>query len=422
MTVAPNFRRMCPPLTSIKEKLLQRNWVRKNWSLYRGYCVKKTYHGFISKYGSALPEAGSGSFTPESAKVAVATKLATRGCSPPKTGTYHSLIMTLTDTWGQGMVEELSSFGPVSVFDWWKEGFTGWGHAFQRRVPELNERFLEFVKCAHSRRPIDWVFITCHGGIILKSTIRRIKEELRVPVVNQWLDCVHTFELGPGAYGQDLGQCDIAADFDFVWTSSRAACPWYRTVGATPVFMPEGFSPTLTPKLDRRKTSDVVFLGACYGLRPDYIAALRRAGLRVAVAGSGWPGASPLRREDMGEFLASGTVVLGIGGVGYSMELATLKGRDFEVPGAGCAYLTTFNSGLAESFHVGEEILCYHSIDEMVELAVRVAREARFRCGDCFEGIFEIDGLAPLEAPIRERVSCSRLEAGGRYAVRIRPP
>jgi spore maturation protein CgeB len=71
--------------------------------------------------------------------------------------------------------------------------------------------------------------------------------------------------------------------------------------------------------------------------------------------------------------------------------LTNVKGRDFEIPGCGGGvYLTSFNPDLAGHFVVGEEILCYRTNDEAVELirwygkrpevAFEIARKARQRC------------------------------------------
>ena len=58
-----------------------------------------------------------------------------------------------------------------------------------------------------------------------------------------------------------------------------------------------------------------------------------------------------------------------MGGIGYSERFTNVKGRDFEIPGTGGGvYLTSFNPDLAQSFVVGEEILCYSNRDEMLEL------------------------------------------------------
>jgi spore maturation protein CgeB len=48
--------------------------------------------------------------------------------------------------------------------------------------------------------------------------------------------------------------------------------------------------------------------------------------------------------------------------------LTTVKGRDFECPGVGACYVTTFNWELPLHYEIGKEILCYRSIEELVEI------------------------------------------------------
>ena len=84
-----------------------------------------------------------------------------------------------------------------------------------------------------SRRcPIDWVLCTCSGNVILTDTLKRMRGDLGLITVNQWLDCKQNFKLGRGRNGQDLGQIDIAPEFDLHWTNARAVCEWYLAVGA----------------------------------------------------------------------------------------------------------------------------------------------------------------------------------------------
>ena len=45
-----------------------------------------------------------------------------------------------------------------------------------------------------------------------------------------------------------------------------------------------------------------------------------------------------------------------------------MKNRDFECPGAGGCYLTTFDWELAELFRVGDEILCYRDLYDFSEV------------------------------------------------------
>jgi spore maturation protein CgeB len=83
-------------------------------------------------------------------------------------------------------------------------------------------------------------------------------------------------------------------------------------------------------------------------------------------------------------------MTLGIGFASPSKVLTTLKTRDFECPGSGACYLTTFNWELALHYEIGKEILCYRSVEEIVELfsfyrrrpdeCWRIAQSAYRRC------------------------------------------
>jgi hypothetical protein len=100
---------------------------------------------------------------------------------------------------------------------------------------------------------------------------------------------------------------------------------------------------------------------------------LRQRNISVSAYGSGWANASP-GFDDMSDLIARAKIVLGHGGVGYMSDVKHLKGRDFEVPMSGKAYLTTYNPELSKCFAIGEEILCYDSFAECAELAQHFLR------------------------------------------------
>jgi hypothetical protein len=348
--------------------------LRRSWTSFRGHQIERQYRRWMEEFG-AKAEAAKLLYDP-----AESFRLAREPFGLPlrvqkRAGEVHSAIVTLTRNWGQGMIYELEVLGTVTVIDWEHYGYYEADPVSAGRIVALNDILFTKIREAHSNRPIDWILFTCNGGVILKATVRRIREELGIPTVNQWLDCKHTFVSGRQCHGQDTGICDIAPEFDLSWTSAPSTCSWYLAVGAKPVFLPEGYSERLLPRLPRNEKVDVVFLGARYGARPDYIMALRRAGLTVQTAGPGWAESVPVPMNAMAEFFCSGKVCLGIGGVGYSDQLTTLKGRDFEVPGSGGTYLTTFNPDLVNFFDVGTEIVCYRTVDEMVELARQLVRD-----------------------------------------------
>lgn len=355
-------------LREMKRRALEAGLVRRTWAASRAGQLHRRYRRWSLKYGALAHEQGL-RYSEDSAIQMIRARLSHRCLKARIKGEVHTAIMVLTRNWGLGMVQEAELLGPVSVFDWEKIGFSEADPDLEKKIPEINARFISFVRETHHQRPIDWLLITCTGNLILKETLSLIREELGIPTVNQWLDCKQNFESGVTWFAQDTGQRDIASEFDLVWTSSRSVCEWYMACGARPLFLPEGFSPRLTPRLKLDRTNDIGFLGTRYGLRPDYIEALKRTGHRVTTRGAGWAKGSDLPLDQMGEFFAQSKVNLGMGGVGYSMELTTVKGRDFEIPGAGGVYLTSYNSDLAQFFKDKEEIVFYHGMEEMVELA-----------------------------------------------------
>ena len=367
-------------LSNLKKVVIKNDILRNAWAIYRSNVLARCYRGWSNKYGRLADEMGL-VYSKSKAVKDIESFIVKQGinCKKKKIGNFHSAIFSLNDNFGIGVLSELEELGTVSAFDYQEQGFSQRDPKFQARLPELNELMLNFLRKAHARQPIDWILCTHSGSVILKDTLRRIREEFGVPIVNQWLDCKQNFEAKMGPHGQDMGQKDIAPEFDMVWTSSRSVCEWYMALGARPLFLPEGFSPHFTPRINCKKIMDVGFVGACYGQRPDYINALRHSGISVTAAGYGWKDSYVVPNDEMGKFIGSSKVSLGMGGVGYSMDLTTLKGRDFDIPGAGGAYLTTFNPDLAEFYHIGKEILCYQSKDEMVELAHQLINDESLR-------------------------------------------
>ncbi|MEJ1337205.1 MAG: glycosyltransferase, partial [Candidatus Sedimenticola sp. (ex Thyasira tokunagai)] len=61
-------------------------------------------------------------------------------------------------------------------------------------------------------------------------------------------------------------------------------------------------------------------------------------------------------------------LTIGFGFIGNTQQVG-MKGRDFEVPMTGCAYLTTYSDELAHYFVPGKEILFYRNKKELQEIA-----------------------------------------------------
>jgi hypothetical protein len=326
----------------------------------------------------------------------VRARLAARGSAPvPRPlGEIHTFAFIPQIGWHPALLPDLRELGPVTLFDYAQLGF-GW-EEFYRAKPAglarrraMNAMILPALREAHARRPVDWVFVYASGVEISADTIRGITGELGIPVVNMCLDDKQSWT---GAWMGDhrAGQIDIAAAFDLSWTSARVACEWYLVEGARPLYMPEGFDDSTFHPVEVPQDIPVSFIGGAYGFRPDVIDFLRRHGIPVCPFGPGWGTRSVWGAEQV-EVINRSVINLGMGGIGYSEDLTNVKTRDFEIPGTGGGvYLTSFNADLARHFIADQEIVCYRSRDEMLELirhylrhpneARSIARRARDRC------------------------------------------
>jgi hypothetical protein len=310
-------------------------------------------------------------------------------------GDIHTFAFIPRIGWHESLYNDLRELGPVSEFDYAALGYRP--EEFWRRDRRAAERRREMNACAlpamrkaHANRPIDWLFVYASGLEIEAQVVRMIVEELGIPVVNMCLDDKQSWE-GSVFGGQRVGQIDIAQTFDLSWTSARVACEWYMAEGARPVYLPEGFDPaTYRPMPNVAQDIPVSFIGAAYGCRPAMIRFLRSHGVPIQTFGAGWE-SGPVSPEQVVSTINRSVLSLGIGGIGYSEMLTNVKGRDFEIPAVGtAAYLTSFNPDLAQHFVVGEQILCYRSRGEMLELiryylarageARAIAQRGRERC------------------------------------------
>jgi hypothetical protein len=319
-----------------------------------------------------------------------------RGYTPKKRqpGEIHTFAFIPDLGWHRHLLPDLEELGPVSHFDYVAHGydirsFAKADAAGQAQRKAMNDHAFEAFRTAHHDRPVDWVFVYASGLEVSRDTVRRITEDCGIPTVNMCLDDKQSWT-GPWMGDHPAGQIGIAEAFDLSWTSARVACEWYLVEGGRPIYLPEGFDQKTYRPMSMKQDLAVSFVGGAYGFRPSVIRYLKRHGISVECYGPGWPNGSVWGDEQVGVFNRS-RINLGMGGIGYSEALTNVKTRDFEIPGVGGGvYVTSFNQDLAQHFVVGEEILCYRTRDEMLELirfylahpeeAAEIAHRARSRC------------------------------------------
>lgn len=304
-------------------------------------------------------------------------------------GQVHTFAIVSTHAWHGALLADLRELGPLTHVDYEfrfpdSSGFVEWR---RRMNQDLLGRFAE----AHSRQPVDWVFTYAEGKHLLADTVRTLREEFRVPTVNMCLDDKQSWQ-GRMIDGQWSGSLGLAAAFDLWWTSARVSVDWVNAEGGHAIYLPEGFDAAACGDgTELAYQIPVSFVGAAYGRRMQMVEYLRRHGVPVQAFGAGWGPASRVSDARMTEIFRTSQIDLGHGGIGYSERFLNVKGRDFDIPAlGGGAYLTTFNPDLALHYHLGSEIVCWHSYEDLLEqvrwLLARpqvcrsLARSARQRC------------------------------------------
>jgi spore maturation protein CgeB len=314
---------------------------------------------------------------------------------PPKViGQVRTLAFIPLRGWHSSLLPDLSTLGPVCLFDYNALGFRHeilqqFNELSSKTHRELNEKAWQYFVKQHEQEPFDWFFVYANGIEIDRNLVRRVREELKIPCVNMCLDDKQSWQ-GPLINSQRSGQIDIAPEFNLSWTSARVALDWYRSIGANPIYLPEGYCQQSYFRMEIEPRYQVSFIGQCYGFRPRLIRYLHRHGVEVEAFGNGWPNGF-VNQDQQLEILNASSINLGFGGIGYSESLTNVKGRDFEIPAVGGGvYLTSFNPDLALHFQIGKEIVCYRNKDEMLELiryylahpheAASIAKAAKERC------------------------------------------
>lgn len=379
----------------LKEAVFATAASRAAWSRLRRHQQRRDYLHHREFYANEADRSGL-TYSEDLTASAVQRRFRERGYSPKvrEFGNVHTFAFIPRDGWHFVLYNDLGALGPVTEFDFKKYGFSQSelhpraASAAERR-DEMNNRAFKALVTAHDVMPVDWAFIYGNGRQVSVDFLKRIAEELGIPTVSMCLDDKQSWA-GSVIGQQREGQIDLAEHFDLAWTSARVACEWYLAEGGRPLYLPEGFDQDLYRPLGLTKDIPVSFVGDAYGFRPAFVRLLEKARVPVQVFGNGW-GTRPVYGQEQVEIINRSVINLGSGGVGYDANLTNVKTRDFEIPGTGGGmYLTSFNADLAQHYDVSEEIACYGSDLELVELirhylkhpdeAEAMASRARDRC------------------------------------------
>lgn len=248
----------------------------------------------------------------------------------------------------------------------------------------------EFIATGGGGEP-DVILFYARGSLLSEEAFDLLRRRWKCPLLGMNLD--EKMEFLPYrifSHGND-GYREWARHFDLNLSNVRAVTDWYADHGLPAHYMAEGYHPKFAdapPDGTAAHRYELSFVGSKRPERETLVRRLRALGLPLEPLGHGWSEHSRVDRPE--EVYRASLMNLGVGFASPSLTLTTLKARDFECPGAGACYLTTWNWELALHYDIGREILCYRSDEELAEMfsyyrrrpeeCARIAQAAWRRC------------------------------------------
>jgi len=186
----------------------------------------------------------------------------------------------------------------------------------------------------------------------------------KIPVINISMDD-KLGDLWFPKNGITRGSVGLMECVDLTLTTSPEAVNFFAGHNMASTFFPLASSPDIFyNKTTNNRAIDILFIGNKYGIRGEIIKKLQISGLDVVCFGKGW-GTKYLDTQGMASVSKSAKIIIGVGTVGYSKDVFTLKLRDFDSVMSGALYITHRNPTLDELFGEGVGIECYGDIDEL---------------------------------------------------------
>jgi spore maturation protein CgeB len=284
----------------------------------------------------------------------------------------------------------------------------------QDHRPHAEQELLRQILAAHREKPIQLFFSYFYSSCARAKVIEEIRA-MGILTVNWYCNASYQLRLVQ----------DIAPAYDYCLVPEKFRLDDYRRLGANPIYCQEAANPNIYKPYNVPRDLDVVFVGARYADRPNYIRRLLDAGVQVRVWGDGWSHTSnrralggqlaknfsrlstgeglhmaarylqsrllpakaakavsdlPLPPEVCGNALSDeemiktysrGKVSLGFSTVGQThldeKRIMQIRLRDFEAPMSGAFYMVEYMPELEEFFEIGKEIVCYTDPDDLIE-------------------------------------------------------
>lgn len=203
----------------------------------------------------------------------------------------------------------------------------------------------------------DIVFFVLFKNEIEFNTLLEIKDNMGIKTINWFCDDHWRFDNFSKYY---------APYFSYVVTTYKKAVEKYKKIGCTNVILSQwACNHHLYRKLNLPYKYDVTFVGQPHGDRPKIIKKLKKAGIAVETFGFGWANGR-VNTYEMIKIFNQSKINLNLSNASRG-QINQIKGRDFEIPGCAGFMLTGYNEDLADYFSIGDEIVVYEDVDDLIE-------------------------------------------------------
>ncbi len=283
-----------------------------------------------------------------------------------RTSALHRLLFICDNMWERReLLPELQKLCETSFID---------VHASKQPADRVTDERLPFTRIReqldlHRATEFDLLIVYLNSALLSQELLEYLRRNWSCPFLGMNLDDKTTFSDSNAFQSSARNYRRWAGSFDCNLSNSRCMVDIYRDQGFPCIYLPTGFHfnrELHTPDTTEAYQRMLAFVGSMKPEREEFVEELTRRGIHVELFGSGWENA---KFTDEGwQIYRTTQLNLGIGFNIPGGQFTNLKNRDFECPGAGGCYITTYDWELADLFHVGREILCYRNIEEFIEL------------------------------------------------------
>ena len=164
----------------------------------------------------------------------------------------------------------------------------------------------------------------------------------------------------------------VAPHFQFSCTTAQSALPRYAAIGLADRVIKTQWACNheLYAPMSALKDVPISFVGMPHGDRPQVLTRLAQMGLNVDVFGHGWQGRPRLPFHQMVRMFSRSKINLNLSNASVDAGTQQIKGRNFEVPGAGGFLLTGDADNLSDYYTDGKEIVVYRTEEELLDKAI----------------------------------------------------